>query len=286
MAQIGINKIVVENNVRTVEGIEDLGKTKFKDLPPDEQEEIEMLAQSINRVGLLQPILVKDLKGRGYRLVAGWRRLMAYSFLKKTTIEAKVLKTKKEDESLVQLVENVHRKDLDPVAIATSLDKVRTEKGLKTQEALAKFVNKSVAWVSQHSTLLKAVPEVHQAVKDKEIGIGGAREIAQLPKAEQVPALEEAREEAKKAGDVDKKTGKAKIKVKGARRQSRRSKKARDEKQTPIRPVKEREQEQRKEVITAFFADVHGQKKIPDAHKNIVGEFWDFLMEKKRLIIK
>lgn len=287
MSLVGISNIVVESNVRILPGVEKpLGDVEFNDLPENVKAEIKELAASIKSDGLLQPIVVKELKGGKYRLMAGWRRLMAHKYLKKTMIDVKSIKGKKEDEVGAQLVENVHRRDLNPMEVARSLDKIREVKGIKAQEGLAKYVNKSSAWVSQHLSLLKADEEVQGAVEDGTLGVGGARELVSLPKAKQRDALAKAKKEAEASGDVDKKSGKPKVKTKGARRQARRSKKKAESKQMSIAPVAEREKEQRAQTLEDFFAAEFGQKKVSKAQKELAGKFWDYLMEKGRLIIK
>jgi len=285
MAMIAVNKIVVTGNVRIIPGVADISKVTFEDLPQDEQDEIKELAGTIERDGLLQPIVVRDLKD-GHRLIAGWRRLMAHRYLKRTSIDAKIKKVKKEDEATIQLIENIHRKDLNPMTVAISLDAIRRDKNIKTQEGLAKYVGKSIGWISYHLKFLKVDPEVQTAIKNGEIGAGAARVLSSMPKGEQAGALGVARDEAKASGDVDKKTGKPKVKTKGVRRQSRRSKEAKRNKQSTIRPVAEREQEQKEEMVAKFFADVYGQKKASTSHKLVASQFWDFLMGERRLVIK
>jgi len=286
MGMIAVSKVVVTGNVRTIPGVEDIATATFEDLPPEEQQEIKELAATIEEYGLLQPIVVRDMKDGRSRLIAGWRRLMAHKYLKRTSINATTKKIKKEDEPVAQLIENIHRKDLNPMTIAENIDSIRRVKGIKTQENLAKFLNKSVGWVSYHLKFLKAVPEVQTAIREGEIGASGARVLASMPKDEQADALDTARKEAKASGEVDKKTGKPQVKTKGVRRQSRRSKEAKRKRQEPIKPVAEREQEQKEEIITKFFEDVYGQKKVSTSHKKVVNQFWDFLMEHRRLIIK
>lgn len=285
MTTIAVSKIEITSNVRIIPGVEDISKATFDDLPEGEQQEIKELAESIASQGLLQSIVVRGLKGGRFRLIAGWRRLMAHKYLNRASIDAKIKNIKKEDESVVQLIENIHRKDLNPMAIAVHLDKLRTEKNIKNQDALAKFVNKSTGWVSYHLKFLKAVPEVQDAIRSGEIGASGARVLVSMPKDEQANALNAARDEAQASGEVDK-SGKPKVKTKGVRRQSRRSKEAKRRSQVTIKPVAEREQEQKEEMVLRFFENEYGQKKVSPAFKRVVNKFWDFLMEQRRLVIK
>ena len=284
MASISVSKIDVDGNVRNVEGIDDLSGLSYADLPKSELDEIIDLAENIRAHGLLQPVTVKTKKDGRYRLVTGWRRLMAHQYLQKPMVPATVLKGKKDDEPLLQLIENVQRKGLNPMDVARSLDSIRMHRGIKNQESLAKIVNKSPAWVSQHLALLKADPTVQNAVDNGEIGVGGARAIASLPKGQQASALQGAKKEAKAAGSV--KDGKTIVKTRGARRQARKTKRQNAGKQADIRPVAEREAEQKELLIESFFEEEFGQKKVSVPQKEVVSKFWDYLHEKSRVVIK
>ncbi len=286
MTAVLVSKVIVDSNVRSINGVDDIASVKFEDLPLDEMAGIKELAESIKENGLIQPISVKTGKGGNYRLVTGWRRLMAHRYLGRERVSAHVLKGKKADEPLLQLIENIQRKDLNAMDVARSLSSIREMRGISSQDKLANLVKKSPAWVSQHLSLLDAAPEIQEAVEGKEIGVGGARAIASLPKDEQAPALDEAKKEAKKAGSVDKKTGKVKVKTKEARRQARKKKNENKNRQLPIRPVAEREAEQKEEFLTKFFNDVHGQSKISKAQRVVASDLWDYLFEEGRLVIK
>jgi ParB/RepB/Spo0J family partition protein len=286
MSLIGISSIEIDKNCRIIPGVEDLSKAEPKDLPKDVLAKIEELSKSIDENGLVQPIAVKELSDGKYRLIAGWRRIMAHKLLGKTMIDAKVHKGKKEDESTMQLVENVHREDLSPLEIAHHLEKIREQKKFTTQDALSKFIGWSPAKVSQHLALLKADSEVQKAVANKEIGIGSARAVASLPKGEQKKAIVAARKEAAKSGDKDKKTGKVKVKVKGVRRQARKSKAKADRKAGKIRPVAERSKEQGQFMVQSFIDEEFGQKKPSKKEVALVEKFWNFLMKKNRLVIR
>jgi len=98
---IPVSKIVIEEQIR-------------KDIDPESLKE---LAESMERVGLINPITVRK-EGDRYVLVAGHRRfLAARDILKWETIPARVLEEGK-DTAFVQFSENVHRKDLNPVEVA------------------------------------------------------------------------------------------------------------------------------------------------------------------------
>jgi len=280
MTLIALSKIAIPKNLRTIPGVDDLLDTPLDRFPQEDRESIQELAETISDHGLLNPITVKDMGGgKQYRLIAGYRRFKAMQFLGKTSIDAKSIKGKTEDEAVIQLVENVHRKDLNPLDIARSLEELRQIKGISKQSSLALLAKKSPGWVSQHMSLLKADQKVQKAVADGEMGLAAARQIAALPKTEQAGAVKDAKKEAVAAG-------KKKVSTKGARRQARRRKKGAADKQGTIKPVKERENEQKKELILDFISLHWGDRTPPEGVQTQLMDFWDFLMERNRLVIK
>jgi ParB family chromosome partitioning protein len=277
---ISLSKIVIESNIRSVAGIADLAKVTFDDLPPDEQGTIKELAASIDREGLINPLTVKDLGGGSkFRLIAGWRRYMALKYLGKTKADVKSIKGTRDSEVLIQLVENIHREDLNPYSVAKGLEDIKRIKNISKQAELAKFVHKSEAWISQHLSLLTSAPAVQKAVKNGEMGVGAARAINKLPKHEQDGAVKEAKADAKK-------TGKSKVTVKGARRQARKRQSAEKGKQQPLKPIAEREQEEKTAVIADFFVEQYGDYQPSIEVRDAVKSFWDYLFAKHRLSFK
>ena len=286
MSMLSVKKIMVESSGRTIPGVDDLSTVELKDLPVEMQNQIKELAATIKADGLLQPIVVKGMKGDKYRLIAGFRRLMAHKHLEKVMIDAKVLKGKKEDEVVLRLKENIHREDMNPMEIALCLDEIKRVKHITSQGELSREVKKSESWVSNYLRLLKVDETVQVAVKEKRIPVAGARAISGLSKEEQKKALSDMEKEAKESGSVDKNTGKPRIKAKGARRHVRKAKKEKSSKQVSMRPVKERENEQKIDFVASFFDDEYGQKNVTNDQKEAVEKFWDYLFEKNRLIIK
>lgn len=116
-----------------------------------DKESIRQLADSIERNGLLQPILVAKV-GERFRVIAGHRRVAAMRFIGYTTTPA-VEATEADDERAfeAQLAENLHRENLN---LADTADAVRMLSLIHERPAdLARVVNKSPAWVSKHLSL-------------------------------------------------------------------------------------------------------------------------------------
>lgn len=282
MSLIPMKKIVSsDKNPRTIAGVNDYINTPLSEFPLDFQAGILELAKSIEQHGLIQSIVVKDLgRGERYRLLAGHRRFKAYQYLGKTQIDAKSIKGKAEDEPTVALIENIDRVDLPPMDIARGLDAIRVAKKIEKQSTLAELVNKSQAWVSQHLALLQADETVQDALENGELSFAGARAIVALPKAEQADAIADAKKDSEDAGE-------SKVSTKGAKRAAGRKKKEREGKQQTIRPLEEREREQRSEAVSGFLEEYWPRGEgAPEDADAIAGMFWDFLMDRERLVIR
>jgi ParB/RepB/Spo0J family partition protein len=277
---VAIGKIRIKDNIRKVDtGDVPLEEAELHHLPLDEQAEIKSLAKNIESVGLIHALTVKDLGGgKSYRLIAGWRRYMAMKHLGKKTVEVKSIKGKTDDEVVLQLSENLHRSDLNPMEVAEALEAIMRIKSITKQVILAQEVNKTTGWVSQHLGLLKTDASIQESVRNGEMGIAAARALATLPKPEQPGAVSTAKKEAKGAG-------KNKVTTKGAKSQVSKSKKKKEGKQGTIRTVDERQVEQKAALIREFYVGEYGDQKIPQDVSKMIPAFWDFLFKKDRLYI-
>ena len=147
-------------------GIKDIeiNKIEFNPYQPRKifnENSIKELAKSIEKHGLIQPIIVIE-KTNKYILVAGERRLRAVKSLGKNTIKAIVSDISLKDLREYALIENIQREDLNSLEIASSLKALIDEYGF-THEELAKKLGKSRTYISNMLRLLN-LPEV---VKEK-----------------------------------------------------------------------------------------------------------------------
>ena len=141
-------------------------------------DELQQLADSIAAHGLLQPIIVVE-SGDGYVLIAGERRLRAFTRLQLETISA-VVRTANEQERLeLALVENIQRADLNALDEARAYRHLMDEYGL-TQERVAERVGRSRPAVANTLRILETAPKVQQAVAAGTISGGHARALAGL----------------------------------------------------------------------------------------------------------
>ncbi len=143
---------------------------------------LEDLINSIREHGIVQPLVVIQ-KGTGYQLIAGERRLRAAQILGMKTVPAVVRDATTQQQLELAIVENVQRKDLNPMERAFAYQKLIDEFNL-TQEQVAKQVGKSRVTVANTLRLLDLPTEVQQAVADERITEGHAKVIASAPTPE------------------------------------------------------------------------------------------------------
>ncbi len=149
-------------------------------------EGIAELAASIQRHGLLQPIVVSRA-GDGYEVVAGQRRVLAARVAGKTTIPA-VIRDDVRDRLELALVENLQRTDLNAIETARAY-KLLMETYDLTQEQLAERVGKSRSHVANMLRTLSAPQPLQDAVMEGTITEGHLRALLPLPLSDALQAL-------------------------------------------------------------------------------------------------
>lgn len=123
------------------------------DQPRKDVGDIDDLKASITEHGILQPILVSVVAEDQYRLIAGERRLTAAKAVGLKTVPC-IVRTVEEHRRLeVQLIENLHRKELNPVEEATTYKRLMSEFKL-SQRQLAERLGKSAASINQTVRIL------------------------------------------------------------------------------------------------------------------------------------
>ncbi|MCG3153080.1 MAG: Stage 0 sporulation protein J [bacterium] len=144
--------------------------------------ELDELAESIGRHGVLQPILVTPT-ATGFQLVAGERRVLASRRAGRETIPAQIRQLDDRTVLAVALVENVQRAELDPIEKARALARLREEFGA-TQEELAQEIGVSRAQVANLLRLLALPSTVQEALQAGDLSLGHAKVLLGLPETE------------------------------------------------------------------------------------------------------
>lgn len=140
-----------------------------------DEDQIGELADSIRKVGVLQPILVRA-HGAGYQIIAGERRWRASRAAGLERVPVRVM-TSTETESLaIALIENLQRSDLNPIEEARGYRRLIAEYGM-TQAELADRVSKSRSAVTNTLRLLDLPEDIQELLYQSRLSAGHARAI-------------------------------------------------------------------------------------------------------------
>ena len=140
-----------------------------------DEDSLSELATSIRELGVIQPITVRKL-GDTYQLVSGERRFRASKLIGNKTIPAYVRTANDQEMLEMALVENIQRKNLDPIEIALSYQRLIDEIQL-TQENLSVRVGKKRSTISNYLRLLKLDPIIQTGIRDGFISMGHGRTL-------------------------------------------------------------------------------------------------------------
>lgn len=143
-----------------------------------DEKAIEELSLSIQKHGLLQPILVSP-KENGFLLVAGERRLRASKLAGLTTIKAVIQEIPKENLREIALIENIQREGLNPLELAKSYKELISQHGA-THEELATILHKSRAHITNTMRLLQLGEYAASKILKEEISHGHAKVLVGL----------------------------------------------------------------------------------------------------------
>ncbi|PWU45448.1 chromosome partitioning protein ParB [Micromonospora globispora] len=148
-----------------------------------DEEALEELKVSIQEVGFLQPIVVRQLDGEKYELVMGERRWRAAQAVGRETIPAIVRDTK--DDAMLRdaLLENIHRANLNPLEEAAAYQQLLEEFGA-THEELARRIGRSRPQISNTIRLMNLPAPVQRRVAAGVLSAGHARALLSLEDAE------------------------------------------------------------------------------------------------------
>ena len=177
----GVEKEVLERKVEanmdiSVNSIE---ANPFQPRTTFDEQSLDELATSIKKLGIVQPLTVRDAGDGRYQLIAGERRLRAARLAGLTHVPAYIRTA--DDQAMLELalVENIQREDLDAVEVAISFQRLIEECKL-TQEQLSDRVGKQRSTVSNYLRLLKLPAEIQLGIKNKHLMMGHARTLVNI----------------------------------------------------------------------------------------------------------
>lgn len=163
---------------------------KISDIEPNrdqprknfDKEALEELADSIKQFGIIQPIVVQK-KEDYYEIIAGERRWRAAKLAKLKEVPVIIKEFSPQEVMEIALIENIQRRDLNPIEEALAYKSLIDEYHLK-QDELAKRVSKSRTAIANSMRLLKLTEEVQNMLVNNEISMGHARALLSLEQEE------------------------------------------------------------------------------------------------------
>ncbi len=155
-----------------------------------DEEALRELASSIKELGVIQPITVRKLEGNKFQLVSGERRFRASKLIGNKTIPAYIRIANDQEMLEMALVENIQRKNLDPIEVALSYQRLIDEIQL-TQEELSTRVGKKRSTVTNYLRLLKLDPILQTGMRDGFISMGHGRAMINVENTEDQLAIYE-----------------------------------------------------------------------------------------------
>ncbi len=167
-----VNSKINEININDISLNPDQPRTNFN------ENSLEQLTSSINELGLIQPITVKEKDGK-YILISGERRLRAFKKLNLDSIPAYIRKANDQSSLEMALVENIQRRDLDAIEIAISYKRLIEELKLSHDE-MSKKLGKDRSTITNYIRLLKLDPIIQSGIRDKFISMGHGRALINI----------------------------------------------------------------------------------------------------------
>jgi len=177
-------------------GLKQVEGARFAELPLDhvvanprqprqifDEDDMDELVHSIKEVGLLQPIVVREVSRDRYELIMGERRWRASAKAGLKTIGAIVRETSDEDLLRDALLENLHRSNLNPLEEASAYHQLLEDFGC-THDELATRIGRSRPQISNTLRLLKLTPAVQRRVAAGVLSAGHARALVSVANPE------------------------------------------------------------------------------------------------------
>ena len=174
---------IIEIDVETIEVNPYQPRTSF------DEESLGELASSIKELGVIQPITVRKVED-SFQLVSGERRFRASKLIGNKTIPAYIRIANDQEMLEMALVENIQRKNLDPIEVALSYQRLIDEIQL-TQEELSVRVGKKRSTVTNYLRLLKLDPILQTGMRDGFISMGHGRALINVKSSEDQLAIYE-----------------------------------------------------------------------------------------------
>ena len=177
----GVEKEVLERKVEPNLDISiySIDGNPFQPRTHFDEQALEELAASIKKLGIVQPLTVRETGDGRYQLIAGERRLRAARLAGLAFVPAYIRTA--DDQAMLELalVENIQREDLDAIEVAISFQRLIEECRL-TQEQLSDRVGKQRSTIANYLRLLRLPAEIQLGIRNKHLMMGHARTLVNI----------------------------------------------------------------------------------------------------------
>jgi ParB family chromosome partitioning protein len=182
----GLDALIDTSDVKT-QGSSNLNEIPIEQIEPNpdqprrefDETAMQELAASIQTMGIIAPITLRQVSENHYQIIAGERRWRASQIAGLTAIPAYIRTANDESVMELALVENIQREDLNAIEIALAYEHLAETSGM-TQEKISERVGKSRTAVTNYMRLLKLPAQIQMALKNREIDMGHARALLAL----------------------------------------------------------------------------------------------------------
>ena len=182
----GLDALIDTSDVKT-QGSSNLNEIPISQIEPNpdqprhefDETALKELATSIQMMGIIAPITLRQVAPERFQIIAGERRWRASQIAGLTTIPAYIRTVEDENVMELALVENIQREDLNAIEIALAYEHLAETTGM-TQEKISERVGKSRTAVTNYMRLLKLPAQIQMALKNHEIDMGHARALLAL----------------------------------------------------------------------------------------------------------
>ena len=179
----GLDALIDTSDVRT-QGSSNLNEIPISQIEPNpdqprrefDETAMQELANSIQTMGIIAPITLRQVAPERYQIIAGERRWRASQIAGLTSIPAYIRTVEDENVMELALVENIQREDLNAIEIALAYEHLAETTGM-TQERISERVGKSRTAVTNYMRLLKLPAQIQMALKNHEIDMRHARAL-------------------------------------------------------------------------------------------------------------
>jgi ParB family transcriptional regulator, chromosome partitioning protein len=188
----GLNALISDRSKKMTDHVQYIELSRIHPSPHQprrafDKEALEQLAATIKAQGVISPVTVRPV-GDTFELVAGERRWRAAKLAGQNTIPALVRRIKDPDAMQIALIENVQRKDLNPMELAAGYELLMERYGLR-QEDLAKQIGKDRATISNSVRLLKLPETVQELIRQDQLSAGHAKVLLSIKSTDLIVKL-------------------------------------------------------------------------------------------------